>query len=242
MSDSALSGNTVLVVGGTSGAGLATARAAAGMGARVHVAGRSQQRLTAALHDLSGATGTAVDAEDPDALAALLDRTAPDHIVLTTGDVLSGPIAEIEVAALLAYISSRLSPLFTTARWAAHRPGLVISITVVGGFVFRKPAIGHTAWAAVGPALVGVVQSLAIELAPTRVNEVAPGMIIDSPRARRYFTTDADLDAGRAELEVKAPTRRAVTVDDVARQVLGFVTDPVITGNVRTVDSGLSLL
>ena len=93
-----------------------------------------------------------------------------------------------------------------------------------------------------GSGLVSLIEAMAVELAPTRVNEVAPSLIVESTVADRFFKSAEEREGWRLKVEQTSPARRAVTLEDAARQVVGLITDPAITGSVRVVDGGQSLM
>lgn len=233
---SSLQGQTAWVFGGASGIGLATARLLAEARAQVIVAGRSHERLQAALAALpAGVAGEAVDAADAEALAAAFARRGRfEHLVLSIGaSSVIGPYRQMT--------EDGLRRTFEGKYWAYQRTTLAAlphmqggSISWVTGAAARAAIPGMAALAATNGALHAMVGPLARELAPIRVNAVAPGFI-DTPM------TQALSDRAREALFSQIPMGRLGTADDVARAVAFFISDDAtyITGQVMHVNGGL---
>ncbi len=176
-----LVGQKVLVIGGSSGIGLETARLARSEGAAVILTGRNPQRLERAARDLGALSSAAFDATDFHRLARFFDELpAPiDHIMVTSGGPYYARLMDIDFAEARRNVESELWLPLQIARHAAGkvRPGgTLLFISGTGG---RRPASG-TLIAAFTAATPALAKCLAVELAPVRINVIAPGFV-DTP-------------------------------------------------------------
>jgi NAD(P)-dependent dehydrogenase (short-subunit alcohol dehydrogenase family) len=226
-----------VVVGGTSGIGLATAKLLAGRGAAVTILGRDQTKLDAALEEIGGrAKGEAVDAGDRPALDALFGRIAPvDHLVLAaSGGAGAGPFGAVSAEALRRGFEAKFWVHWNAAQSALPYLAWNGSITFITAASSRLANPGTSGLAAINGALERMVPTLARELAPRRVNAVSPGVIDtawwkDKPAA--MFETQS----------LRAPLARAGRAEEVADAVGFLVGNGFVTGVVLDVDGGLHL-
>lgn len=230
-------GPHIVIVGGTSGIGLATARLFAARRARVTIVGREPEKFAAALASLgaSGA-GEAFDAADRAALDAFFGRVAPiDHLVpAASAGSGAGPFAELEPRALRRGFEGKFWVHWHAAQSALPYIAEGGSITFVTAASSRKAGPGTSGLAAINGALESLARTLARELAPLRVNAVSPG-VIDSP----WW---ADKPAGMFEAASHAaPIARPGAVDEVADAIAFLVGNRFVTGVVLDVDGGLHL-
>jgi NAD(P)-dependent dehydrogenase (short-subunit alcohol dehydrogenase family) len=234
MLTSTLTGQRVLVVGGTSGIGAAVARSAMAAGAIVVTASRTPDS-----GDGNGGAGHIVlDITDEEAVrSALAGLPAFDHLVVSAGGArqsrFRGAGTDLAVSG------------FETKFWGAWRVAALApltakaSITFVSGVFAERPAAGQVAASCANAALEALARALAIELGPIRVNAVSPGLV-DTPmwhampqeRRTAYF----------AEVAAKLPARQICSAGDVAALVLACMTNPVLTGTVLKVDGGYTLV
>ncbi|WP_063019526.1 SDR family oxidoreductase [Nocardia niwae] len=233
--------NRVVIVGGTSGIGLATARRLAAHGHDVVIGGRDARRLEAALAELGeNVTGRTVDARDEAELARFFAATGPiDHVVVTvTGPSGTTPLRELALDHMRGHVEGKL--LAHTAATQAALPHLAVggSITLVSAASAGGSMPATAALAAVNSAVEAMVPVLAVELAPLRVNAVSPGVI------------DTDWwsflpDDARAEvfdsIAAATPVGRVGTADDVAHAIEFLVANSFTTGIVVRVDGGARL-
>jgi NAD(P)-dependent dehydrogenase (short-subunit alcohol dehydrogenase family) len=236
-----LQGQTVLVLGGSAGIGLATARRARAEGADVIVAARDPERLQAAASELGAVRSAAFDATDPDALLAFFDTvTEPiDHVMVTAGAPSYGPLLEMRADAARSALSEHLLQTIMVARWSAGRVRPGGTLVFMGGTGAKRPAIGIGAVAAVTAALPALVANLALELAPVRVNLVAAGFV-DTPLSATLLG-DA-LDARREELRATLPIGRVVGPDDFAALAVHLMVNTALTGATFDIDGGQQLV
>ena len=234
-----LHGQHVLVVGGSSGIGLATARAAVEAGAHVTIAGRSEAKLELAVQALGhGAVGKPVDAMDDASVEAFFaDGKVWNHVVATTGAGGRGEISRIAMADAFAAMNGKFWTYFRIARAAKIASGG--SLTLVSGALGSKPAPGAALVSAINAAIEGLTRGLAIDFAPTRVNTVSPG-IIDTPLWDRMPA--ADKSAMYAKAAATLPARRIGQPQDVGQAILFLMTNPFATGSVLHLDGGAALV
>jgi len=170
----------VVIIGGSSGIGLATAKAAAADGAAVTIAGSDDGKLKAALGMLPGDCDSAVvDVRNEPDLSALFSHVGQlDHLVYTAGDALAfKPLLELTLEEARQQFEVRFWGAVAAVKHAAAqiRPGG--SIVLTSGTVGARPQPGATFAASGAGAVEGLTRGLAVELAPVRVNAVAPGVI-----------------------------------------------------------------
>ncbi len=234
-----LHGQHVLVVGGSSGIGLATAKAAVEAGAHVTIAGRSEAKLELAVQALGhGAVGKPLDATDDASVEAFFaDGKIWNHVVATTGAGGRGEISRIAMADAFAAMNGKFWTYFRVARAAKIASGG--SLTLVSGGLGSKPAPGAALVSAINAAIEGLTRGLAIDFAPTRVNTVSPG-IIDTPLWDRMSA--ADKNAMYAKAAATLPARRIGQPQDVGQAILFLMTNPFATGSVLHLDGGSMLL
>lgn len=242
MNHTPLAGHKAWVFGGTSGIGLAAARALAEAGASVIVAGRSAERVAEALRQLpAGVTGESVDAGDAQALrAAYARRGAFQHLVVSIGGTSAvGPYRSLDEAALRKTFEGKFWQ-FQHATMAALPHMAEGSITWVTGAAARAAIPGMAAMAAGNGALHAMVGPLARELAPVRMNAVSPGFI-DTPYWDRALPDDVRQRTYQAMADI-VPVKRVGTAEDIAAAVLMCVANTFVTGAVIDVDGGRRLV
>ena len=195
-----LAHQTVVVLGGTSGIGLATAKAAQAEGARVIVTGRSRDRVQAAQSELgSGARAVALDVADEAGTRSLfqeLDRV--DHIFITAGSVALDARLAPDSASLRPAMDTRFWGAFNAAKYGAAKMNAGGSITFMSGTAARRPLRGAAVATASCGAVEAFARALAIDLAPIRVNTLQPGYV-DTPMLDELL--------GEARVAIKAEAR-----------------------------------
>jgi NAD(P)-dependent dehydrogenase (short-subunit alcohol dehydrogenase family) len=213
-------------LGGSSGIGLAAARLAVAAGWDVTVASRDPGRA-----DLA-ATKTVLDATDDRAVRAFFTGLGPiDHLVSSTVARAGGPAKELDLdAARKAFETKLWGPLA-----AIQAADVTRSIVLLSGAAASTPMRGGASTAAVNGAVEALVRTLAVELAPVRVNAVSPG-IIDTPT---WAAMPADQrDALFTHLAGALPVGRVGSAEDVADAIWHLLTNEFVTGTVLHVDGG----
>jgi NAD(P)-dependent dehydrogenase (short-subunit alcohol dehydrogenase family) len=236
-----LHGQRVVILGGTSGIGLATAKAAAGRGAEVIVVSRQQASVDRALTELPpGARGQAADLKDP----AMVSRTFGDlgdidHLVYTAGE----PLALMNLESLdLNKARDSFTLRYFGALWAAHAAAALLrpggSITLTTGIAGRRPGSGWAVAASICGAVESLTRALAVELAPIRVNAICPGVVRSPLWASMTGASREQLYRDTAD---SIPAGRVGEVEDIALAYLYCLTQPFATGSILTVDGGAAL-
>lgn len=232
-----LTGQTILIIGGSSGIGRATAGMAASLGAQVTIASRSAQKVSMAVDAIPGASGRMVDVTSDDSVQALFaDGAGWNHVIVTGSQVSMAAVRELPMTTARAAVESKFWGFYRVARFANIEPGG--SLGVVAGFLATRPAATRALMGAINGALESLVQGLALELKPVRVNAVSPALV-------QTEMWDG-LEAGaRAEMFKKTAAHYPAGVigqpDDIARQLLLLAATPYATGAIVTLDGGASI-
>jgi NAD(P)-dependent dehydrogenase (short-subunit alcohol dehydrogenase family) len=236
-----LSGQTVVVIGGSSGIGLETARLAHTGGADVIITGRDPERLAKAAADVGASGHTAFDATNVAALGDFF-RTLPapvDHVLVSAGRPYYAPLAEMDVADASRYVAEHVGMVLAVARLATStvRPGGTLSL--MSGTGARRPAPGISVTALLTAGMPALAANLAREIAPIRVNLIAPGFV-DTPLSASLLG-DA-LDRRRDQLRASLPIGRVVGPEDVAALAVHIMTNTALTGATFDIDGGQQLI
>jgi NAD(P)-dependent dehydrogenase (short-subunit alcohol dehydrogenase family) len=231
----------VVVIGGSAGIGLATARLARAEGAEVILTGRDRGRLEQAAAELGAAAASAFDANDPAALGEFFEGlpTPIDHVMVTAGQPHYERLLEGDLFELTRGFSERLSLTVQVARGAVGRVrpgGCLLFISGTGG---RRIGVGLGVVSTLTAAMPPLIASLALELAPVRVNLIAPGFV-DTPLSAELL--GSGLEARREELRSTLPIRRVVQPADVAALAVHLMTNTALTGATYDIDGGQQLL
>jgi NAD(P)-dependent dehydrogenase (short-subunit alcohol dehydrogenase family) len=228
----------ILIIGGSNGMGLATARSLARQGAEVLIAGRSQDKLDAALAGIEGrAAGYVADFTDPASLAALFQRVGRiDHLVLAaSANAAWGPFSAIDATALRAALEGKLIGYWQSLQAALPHLRRDGSVVMLSGAASRTAMPGTAGLAAVNGAITQLGQTLARELAPLRVNVVSPGLV-DTPA---YDGLPVEAKAGMFAGAAKSlPVGRTGTPEDVAEAIVYLLGNGFTTGALLDVDGG----
>jgi NAD(P)-dependent dehydrogenase (short-subunit alcohol dehydrogenase family) len=186
-----LLGRTVVVIGGSAGIGLETARRARAEGADVILTGRNPERLEQAALELDAQRTATFDANDPDSLARFFDSLlAPvDHVMVTAGAPRYGRPLEMQPEEARRALTDHLLLMLEVGRNAAGKVRPDGSLLFMGGTGGRRPRLGLAIVSAVTVALPALTASLALELAPVRVNLIAAGFVDTPCRHRSSATT-----------------------------------------------------
>ncbi|MER6221367.1 SDR family oxidoreductase [Streptomyces sp900105755] len=237
-----LQGQRVVVVGGTSGIGLAVAEGAAREGARVVVASRRQESVDAALKVLpEDAEGQVLDATDEDAVRAFFTGIGEyDHLVYTAGEsILLETVADTDIATARGFLDTRLWGAYAAVKYGVGSIRAGGSVVLTTGTAGRRPLPASSVASALCGAMESLTRALAVELAPVRVNAVSPGLV-------RTGLWRGLPEAGREELfrssAESLPVGRMGEPADVAEAYLYLMRGGYSTGSVVVVDGGGTLV
>ena len=233
-----LADQRVVIIGGSSGTGLATARAAAAAGAAVTIASSDQGRLDTALAGLPGnCDGVVVDTRSEAEVAALFAQAGElDHLVYTAGDApRQQTLEDLSLDDARALFEVRFWGAIAVVKYAAPRVRPGGSIVLTSGTIGVRPAPGAALAASGAAAIEGLTRGLAVELAPVRVNTVRPGVIrtpmwngIPEPQREALFAT----------LAGRTLTKAIGEPGQIAAAYLYLMENGYVTGTVLTVDGG----
>ncbi len=224
---------TVLIMGGNAGIGLAVARLARGHGARLVVASRSAGERAPELTQELGPEAVAVscDLAAPESFGPLLQTAGPiDHLVVAVRPRLDpAPFAALDLAQARQGMDVKLWGACSLIQQALPQLNPQASITLTSGIIGQKVSAGHAAMAVISGAVETLIRALALELAPVRVNAVSPGYLAPKP----------------AEVAARAagfPAGRLGEPSEAAAAYLHLMLSPYVTGTVAVVDGGALLI
>ncbi len=237
-----LRGKKVVIVGGSSGIGLAGAKAAADHGAHVIIIGRSEKKLRAALEQITGKIeGHALDFTVEENISRFFGKLGSlDHLVVTAGgNVSPASFVEAETSLARRVLEGKFWVQYNTAKHGAKCINPGGSIILFSGLFSRKPSKGFVALAANNGAIESLGRALAVELAPIRVNVISPG-IVDTPI---YHTMPAEQrNSMFASLAKRLPVGRIGKPEDIAEAMLYLMQNGYTTGSVIDVEGGAGII
>ena len=232
-----LAGQTVVLIGGSAGIGLETARRARAEGAEVVLTGRHPDRLKQAAEEVGARSTAAFDATDAAAVAGFFqDLPAPiDHVLITAGRPHYGALLEMDSDQVREALSDHAVQALEVARHAAPkmRPGG--TLLLMGGTGGRRIGHGLGIVSAATAALPPFTAALALELAPVRVNLIAAGFV-DTPLSASLLGDQ--LEDRRNELRATLPIGRVVGPADVAALAVHIMINTALTGATYDIDGG----
>ncbi|MFE4609421.1 SDR family oxidoreductase [Streptomyces niveus] len=236
-----LADQTVVVIGASSGIGLETARQVRAAGGQVVMVGRDPQRLERAAAEIQPLSTASLDATDTDRLQQFFaDLPAPvDHVISTAGGPSYAPLADMDLAQTSRHFGDRLAMTLGTAKYSRGKVRDAGTLLFIGGTGARRPSKGGTVASALTAALPALTASLALELAPVRVNLIAAGFV-DTPLSASLLGDQ--LEARRAELRASLPIGRVVGPQDVAALALHIMRNEALTGATYDIDGGQQLV
>jgi len=237
-----LEGKTVIILGGSSGLGLATALAAAHDGAKVIIVSGNQSRIDEAIASLpENCSGLAVDLSKEENIKDFFDSVAPfDHLVYTAGENLTLHIIdETDIETARQFFNLRYWGAFAAVKYGAKKIKADGSINLTGGTASPRPGAGWAVAASICAAMEGFTRAMAVELAPVRVNLVAPGVV----KTNLWNSmSEADRNNLYSNVGESLPVKRVGEAGDIAQTFLYTMKQQYGTGQVIYVDGGSVLV
>ncbi|WP_030922642.1 SDR family oxidoreductase [Streptomyces sp. NRRL B-24720] len=233
-----LQGETVVVVGRGSGIARAIVDAAMAEGAHVVAAGRNREALEAAYKNTTVSVKS-VDVTDETSIAALADQVSSvDHVVSTVSARARGTVGELSPEAILLSFHTKVVGPIMLAKHFAPKMSRTGSFVLFSGVAALEPDPGFLAVAATNGSVNVVIRSLAVELAPLRVNAISPGTIDTGA----WDGLGEEKDAFLENKSATNPVRRIGTVEDIAQAVVFAMTNTFMTGVSLAIDGGQPLV
>ena len=236
-----LLGQTVVVIGGSAGIGLETARRARAEGADVILTGRNPERLERAAAELGAQRTLAFDATDFDRLERFFHElpTPIDHVLVTGPGPYYAPLADLDRERAHRDFDAHLWLAIAVAQQAVGRVRPGGTLLFMGGTGGRGRGPGLSLIAAATAAMSALIANLAVEVAPIRVNLLAAGFV-DTPLSAQLLGDD--LEARRDQLRATLPIGRVVGPADVAALAVHIMTNTALTGATYDIDGGQQLV
>ena len=239
--EKALAGQTVLVIGGSAGIGLETARAARTEGANVILTGRDPERLRRAAAEVDAKSTAAFDAIDFKLLEKFFNdlRSPVDHVLVTGPGPYYAPLEEFDFDRARVDIEAHLLLPIQIARNARNKVKPGGTLLFMGGTGGRKVEKGFALISALTAALPAMARTLALEIAPVRVNVIAAGFV-DTPLSAQLLGDQ--LEARRRQLRETLPIGRVVGPADVAALAVHIMSNTALTGATYDIDGGQQIV
>jgi NAD(P)-dependent dehydrogenase (short-subunit alcohol dehydrogenase family) len=235
-------GDHIVIVGGTSGLGFSIAQAADALGVKVTIAGRGRERAAEVARSISPrAAGLHIDLEDSSSIdQALADGELIDHLVLTPVYGVNQSIKDFKVEEASRAARIKIVAFAEIVSKALPRMKPTSSIVLFGGVAKARPYPGSTMVTIVNGGMVGMARTLAIELAPIRVNGISPGLVEDSPRWQKRIQEGAGpaVEAMRS----RTPCRRLPLTEDIVHGVFFLMDNRAANGIDLELDGGVLLV
>jgi len=233
-----LKNKRVVITGGSSGIGFATAKMAVESGAEVIIAGRSKDKLATAKHAIGNTVQTKVlDVSDENSVISFFNEIENfDHLITPAAGSVMGPFLEQDSKNVISFIESKLLGQYYTVKHAVPKLNKTGSITLFSGIVSRKPFVGGSSFAMAAGAIESLTRCLALELAPIRVNCITPGII-----ATEIWDSLMPKDMQEqtfSQFASQLPSGRVGTADDVCKAISYLLSNTFVTGSIVDVDGG----
>jgi len=230
----------IVIIGGSSGIGLATAKAAAAKGARVVIASRSPEKLRKAATGIQEKVEIfTVDVTSEESVKAFFDAVGKfDHLATPGNEAVRGPFLELDSRKARGAFDSKFWGQYHAAKYGAPKLHAGGSITLFAGAYSQRPMPGASVVAAINSAIEGLGRALAVELSPLRVNVISAG-VVDTPL---YAGMDEEKRAAMFKAVASAlPVKRIGKPEDIAQMVLFLMDNGFTTGNTFFIDGGYTL-
>jgi len=237
-----LKGKKVVVIGGSSGIGLATAKSVTAKGGNVIIVSSNQQRIDKGLQEIGGQSlGYAIDVTNEMQVKELFEKIGSfDHLIFTAGEnLILSNVEDTGLEDARNYFNIRYWGAFTAVKYASPFINATGSIVLTSGIASNRPNKGWALGASICAAMEGFTRALAMELAPIRVNIVSPGVVktalwgnmSDSDREQMYDTIGNAL-----------PVKRVGEAEDIAKTFVYLLEQEYATGQTLIIDGGTSLV
>jgi len=227
----------ILIVGGGSGIGFATAKAFVNSGAAVVVASRSKEKIEHAVNEIgNGVSGCLINISDSEDVESTLSKLGEFHHIVISAAPSSLPLGRTDSISLddaYSAMDTKFWGAYRIARLAQIIPGG--SLTILSGILSKRPTKSSAILSAINAALDGLVRGLALERAPIRVNSVSPGSLGNSPLFAN-MTEPQVLEAG-----LKLPVGKIGTPESIADAILFLAGNTYVTGSTLIIDGGRSI-
>lgn len=232
-----LNRQVVVVIGGSSGIGLGCALKAADAGAHVEIVSRSESKLADAVPLLGeNAKYSVLDIRDEQAVANYFEQCDPfNHLIITASPGAVGPVKQMNSDKAHNFFETKFWGTFFCAKYAGAKIADDGSIVLVSGIASRRPVIGMTVAGACNGALESFARGLALELAPVRVNTIAPGLV-DTPLYEKI--PQAQREVFLESTAQRLPAGKIGRPTDIGEAALMLMTNSYITGTTVDVDGG----
>lgn len=232
-----LKGKKVLIIGGSSGIGFESAKQVIAQGAEVIIASRSENKLQNAKEHLgASATAFTLDTTQEQQVQSFFEKVGQfDHLVVSAAETSGGSFLHTNTAQARQLFENKFWGQYYAAKYGAPKVLPHGSITLFSGVVAYKSMVGSSILGAVNAAISNLGQTLALELAPIRVNIISPG-IIDTPS--RSKMPEETRNHFYATVGNKLPVKRIGRAEDVAQSVLYLLQNSFVTGTVLHVEGG----
>jgi len=227
----------VVIIGGSSGIGFESAKQVISEGAEVIIASRSEGKLQNAIEQLGNkATAFTLDTTQEQQVQSFFEKVGKfNHLVVSAAETSGGSFLQTDTAQARQLFENKFWGQYYAAKYGAPKILPHGSITLFSGVVAYKSMVGSSILGAVNAAISNLGQTLALELAPIRVNIVSPG-IIDTPS--RSKMPEEDRNQFYATVGNKLPVKRIGRAEDVAQSVLYLLQNSFVTGTVLHVEGG----
>ena len=236
-----LNSKRIVIIGGSSGIGLATAKLAATEGAKVIIAGRTESKLKAAQAEINYEVDAyIVDLTEEASIKELFERVgAFDHLVITGPAPQFGHFLELDIEKVRQEFEGKFWGQYRAAWYAAKSVSIEGSIVFMSGAYSTRPVPGASSLAAVQAGIEGLARGLAIDLSPVRVNVISPGLT-DTPIIQSAFPDDTRLKLYEEQANM-LPAKRIGTPEDIAQSILYLLSNRYVTGSTLFPDGGYTL-
>ncbi|GLU57333.1 SDR family oxidoreductase [Dyadobacter frigoris] len=237
-----LKAKKVVIIGGSSGIGLATAKSVALKGGLVIIVSSNQQRIDKALQELpTESIGYAVDVTNEMQVRNLFERIgAFDHLIFTAGEnLILGNVADTPLEMARNYFNIRYWGAFTAVKYATPFINITGSIVLTSGIASNRPSKGWALGASICAAMEGFARAMAVELAPIRVNIVSPGVVKTELWGGM---SESDRETMYTNIGNALPVKRVGEAEDIAKTFVYLLEQQYCTGQTLIIDGGTSLV